>query len=213
MVTGLGAGKRSGERICEALSEFYTNVEDPITSSRAMDDPDMMRRVAEGSILFLHSMAMLAAEGTKPKSIHSFNAPLSYDQYRMPKTRLLARTVCKTARMHTPGLGIESADDLKRVLAYDASSAAELGAHLWGNLKHLGRIARFDAVEQAAAAVASGIHTELTYTSDDSYFSPTDEHYAHARRTGVAIHMFDGQHDELVLRPQEMLAQYLNRVN
>lgn len=198
-IGGFGNGAASAERVAEALTTYYDDA-DVFTFSKAMRKPDKVSKAVVGVDTFTHSAGMLALEHTYPTSITAFNAPLPTS-----KKHLIGKTLHKTARMHAPGVGIHSAEDVKSVALYDASATGELILHTVGNLRHLGRIAEFDAIASAAAANSIGISTELIYTDDDVYFQVPDHYRQLAERINVGLQMIPGEHDELALRPDQTL--------
>lgn len=198
-IGGFGNGKNSAENVAEALAGYYDDV-DPFTFSGAMDDRDTVRRAVRGADVVTHSAGLLAVVGTNPDRITAYGAPLP-----STKLKLVGKTVVKTVRMHTPGIGIHSLHDLPAINAYDLSATGELVAHPRGNLGRLGQIARFDAVEAAIAAERSGIPSHLVYTDGDEYFSLSAQHEAEAAAAGVGVIRIPGIHDELVIRPSATL--------
>jgi hypothetical protein len=198
-IGGFANGATSAEGVAKALTYYYDDV-DPFTFSSAMDRPDVIRRAVHGVDVFTHSAGMLAVVGFLPGRIEAFGAPLPRS-----KLGLVGRTVAKTARMHTPGVGIRSVEDIPAVTAYNLSATAELATHLKGNLGRLGQIARFSAVNIAIAAERSGIPTALTYTNGDEYFSLTAQGEAAATAIGIDVTRIPGIHDELVIRPAATL--------
>lgn len=198
-IGGFGNGKKSAEGVAEALSDYYDDV-DLFTFSWAMDRRDAVRRAVRGVDVYTHSAGMLAVVGASPNRIEAFGAPLPTS-----KPRLVGRTVVKTARMHTPGIGIHSLRDVPAVNNYNLSATAELMAHPIGNLGRLSQITRFSAVEASIAAQQSGIPSSLTYNDSDEYFTlvPGDE--ALATVAGVGVTRIPGIHDELVIRPTATL--------
>lgn len=198
-IGGFGNGKRSAEGVADGIAEasvgYYDDVY-PFTFSGAMDNPNIVRRATQNVDVFTHSAGMLALRGTSPRRIEAFSAPLP-----TTRGRLIRNTLLKTARMHTPGIGIRSAEDFRNVNVYNTSALAELLAHPKGNLGRLGQIACFNAVEIAIAAQQSDIPTHLTYTDGDEYFSLSDEDESRATHSGVKVKRITGIHDELVIRP------------
>ncbi len=204
-IGGFGNGKTSAERVGEALGAHYADV-DVFTFSEAMDKKSNdLRRASRGvTRLITHSAGLMAlTDEMSPSVVSAFNAPLPTS-----KTHLLFATIKKTARMHLnlidASLIGKPEGRVKPVLAYDRSAIAELAINPFENLKHLKHIAKFDAIGFAANA-GSDIAVELIYTSKDDYFMPDRKDVAWAAVTGVPLFMLEGQHDELVLRPNEMI--------
>lgn len=200
-IGGFGNGRGNAERVASALEPYYDEI-DEFTFSEAISEPGKVRRAVHGVDAITHSAGMLSLAGTSPSRIEAFGAPLP-----TTKLRLIGRTGLKTARMHIPGIGIQSTRDVLAVASYDGSSTAELIAHPVRNLGNLGEISRFDAVKAAIAALESDIPTSLNYTEGDEYFQLSEEREATAKTMGVGVTRIPGIHDELIIRPAETLQQ------
>jgi len=205
-VGGFGNGISSAERVGEALAGFYDEVDVFTFSQYARSSRDVYQAM-RGVDLVTHSAGALSL-GTvraRPESALLLNAPL-------PGSigRLLAKTVVKTVRMHTPGVGIHKPGDVGAVARYSASSVAELATHPVANLSNLRRISQFDAVGAAIAAEADHVPTRLVWTTGDAYFSPTEEDGHRAASGNVPLMVLPGEHDEVVLRPGQFLDHVLN---
>ena len=200
-IGGFGNGRSSAEQVASALQEYYDDV-DVFTFSEAISRPNTVARAVESVDTITHSAGMLALAGTVPERISAFGAPLP-----TAKALLVARTVLKTVRMHTPGIGIQRVQDITAIAGYDASAAGELVAHPGRNLGHLGQISRFDAVKAAVAArrSSSRIPTSLYYTKGDEYFQPSQAQLVAAEAGDVNVLSLPGIHDELIIRPAETL--------
>lgn len=201
-IGGFGNGRGSVERVAEALSGYYDDV-DAFTFSGAMSTPDIICKAVHNVRVVTHSAGMLAIVGTSPDRIDAFDPPLPSS-----RLKLLGRTGIKTVRMHTPGIGIRSAGDIAAVNGYDCSSTAELIAHPVRNLGSLNAISRFDAVDAAIAARVDGIDISLVYMDGDEYFQLSEEREAIANARHVTVVRLPGIHDELVIRPMETLSVY-----
>jgi hypothetical protein len=199
-IGGFGNGEGSAERVSEALTASYYDDVHPLTFSRAMEDQDEVHRAVEGVDVITHSAGLLAVVGANPRRIEAFGAPLPSS-----KIALVGKTIVKTVRMHTPGVGIRSVGDLSAVSAYDLSATEELFTHLRGNLGRLGQISRFNAVYTAREALRVGIASSLIYTNGDEYFSLSHQDEATAAAEGVNIVRIPGIVDELVIRPEATL--------
>jgi hypothetical protein len=199
-IGGFGNGKKSAESVADALTGYYDDVDEPFTFSDAMSNQDIVRKAVRGADVITHSAGLLAIVGTNPSKIEAFGPPLP-----TTKLGLIGRTVIKTARMHIPGIGIQSLRDIRAVNSYDLGAATELVTNPRGNLGRLGQVARFDAVETAVAAQQSDIPTSLIYTNGDEYFSLSAQCEAIATAAGVSVTRFSGIHDELIIRPAETL--------
>lgn len=202
-IGGFGNGWGSVERVGYVLKEYYTSVE-PFTFSLAMNHPDIIRDAVKGADVLTHSAGMVTLKDTRPASISSIGAPLPTSPFG-----LVFRTVLKTARMHIPGIGIRSTEDVSAVFAYDASAGAELARNLKDNLRHLGTIGCFNAVDAGIAAKSAGIDVSLGYNSGDEYFRLSVDEEQRAKAGGVDVVRMPGIHDELVIRPELALAMFL----
>jgi hypothetical protein len=208
-IGGFGNGKANGERVATALESRYDDVEDPFTFAYAMDNPDLVRRAVKGADVITHSAGMMALKGTNPECIGAIGAPLPLSSNKLlAGAKLVLKTGLKTARMHTPGIGIRSLEDVGAVAMYDASALAENAAHPRSNLGRLGQIAAFNAVDAAVAASDAGIKVLLGYNHGDEYFTLSPEEELRALKGGVSVTHMPGIHDELVLRPEQALADF-----
>jgi len=200
-IGGFINGKQLAEGVADALTVYYDAV-DAFTFSNAMDIPNTIRRAVQGVDVFTHSAGMLALAGTNPNRIAAFGPPL-------PTTplALVGRTVRKTVRMHTPGIGIQTRADVRAVGVYEAGAVAEVFAHPKGNFGRLGQVAAFNAVHAGIAAEQSGIPTSLVYFDGDEYFQLSAAQEAEAVGGGVHVQRIPGIHDELALRPEQTLRQ------
>ena len=205
-VGGFGNGRNSAERVGNALSRYF---EDPVpfTFSDFVKNPEKVQRAMKGVELVTHSAGALAIAkaSSNPNFAYLLNPPLSRSI-----VGLLGRTIIKTARMNTPGLGIHTFGDVPSVAGYSVSSLAELAAHPIANLGNLRRISQFNALDAAVAAKSEGIPIRLAWTQDDSYFKLGQPDLDRARENAVPIGMFEGEHDEVVLRPKAFLDQVFN---
>ena len=205
-VGGFGNGRNSAERVGNALSAKFEEV-DPFTFSDFVNHRREVQHAMQGVELVTHSAGALAIAhaNSKPSFAYLFNPPL-------PRTvgGLLLRTVIKTVRMNTPGQGIHHTGDVASVASYSASSVAEFAVHPVANLGNLRRISRFNAIDAAINAKSAGIPLNLAWTRSDGYFMPTPSDLDRARKNDIPVGMFQGEHDEVVLRPGAFLAQVFN---
>lgn len=202
-IGGFGNGRSCAEGVASALEDYYENVEEPFTFSEAIKDPEKIRKAVERASVVTHSAGLLAIRGTWPESIQAFNPPLPTS-----RSRLVIRTLAKTTHLHTPGRGIKRGSDIKAVAQFDASSVAELAVHPVANLGNLGKISKFNAVKELMDAQEAYIPSELIYTDDDDYFKLSWLSEMTAKSANVRVTRLPGEHDELILRPAQTLAQY-----
>lgn len=198
-IGGFGNGKLAAGRVAEALTKYYQDVE-PFTFSYAMDNPDIIRKAVEDVDVFTHSAGMLPVTDTSPRMLTSFGPPLP-----TPKGVLVVRTLAKTVRMHTPGVGLRSVADIPAIAAYDLSTTGEFVSNPCGNFGRLGEVACFNAIDTAIYAQHAGIPTKLMYTQGDEYYAPSVADVHRATMSGVDVVRGPGVHDELVIRPDQTL--------
>ncbi len=200
-IGGFGCGEWGAARVASALNVYYEQV-DTFTFYRAMNNPDRVRDAVQGVDVVTHSAGMIAIEGTSPRRIIAFGAPLPMQMHNFAK-----KTVHKRYRMHTQNAGILSPQDVPIVRKFETSSLAELASHPIGNLGQIRRISRFDAVDTAITAKQKNIPTSLVYTEGDEFFYLSERNETVASAAGVTIIRLPGVHDELILRPAETLRQ------
>lgn len=202
-VNGFGNGRSSTREVANALGNYYEGVE-AFRFSDLTSSPDTIRKAATNADLITHSAGALAL---KLESMDRINSALLLGP-PLPQrvSRLLYKTVVKTARMNTPGVGIKSVQDLKAVNTYSLSSVAELTANPIDNFGRLPEIARTDSVELARNIARERTPATLVWTDSDAYFQPTQSTLDIARANGImTITDLEGEHDEIVLRPEEFL--------
>lgn len=203
-IGGFGNGRMSADGVAEALTAggYYEDA-DAFTFAYTMDTAEVGHALT-GADVFTHSAGLLAINSAyEPNSITAFNAPLP-----MSKRRLIGQTVVKTAHMHMPGRGIKSAADIPAVTRYDISSVGELAFHPVANLREIGFISRANGIRYACRATFRGIPANLVYTEQDDYFQLSYEDKVVASRYHIPLTILPGEHDELVLRPDQTLANY-----
>lgn len=206
-IGGFGNGRRGAEGVSEALRTYFAFEDvDGFTFSDANKSPGVILKAVKGVEVFTQSAGMMALRGTAPEAIHAFSAPLPTG-----RARLLGRTIVKTVRMNTPGLGIRSMADSRAAMAYGASSGAELSVHPSANLRPFltGEISRLDSLQEGIQAKKSGIFTTLICMDNDAFFTLTEEGQQRAEQAGVEVIRMPGVHDELVLRPDATVRNYL----
>lgn len=207
-VNGFGNGSSSTERVGNALGDYYEDVE-AFRFSDLIHTPEQVRKASVGANVITHSAGALALRldsMDRMNSVLMFGPPLPQSI-----SRLLYRTVVKTVKMSTPGIGINSLDDLKAAGHYSASSVAELIANPIDNFARLPEIAKANAFEMADMVNEGDIPSALVWTRDDAYFQPSQSAVLSARLKGIGV-MDDlpGEHDEIVLRPHQVLPVILN---
>jgi hypothetical protein len=206
-IGGFGNGRYSAERVASSLETYYDEPV-PFTFSEYVRYPELVQRASMGADLLTHSAGALALNNYRvsPERAFIFNAPL-------PTTipRLVWGAVKKTARMHTPGLGLHGSVDVPEVVHYSSSAIANIAAHTVANFGKLQEISKFDAVDAANEAKWRGIKTQVIWTTNDSFYQPTLEDHNFLYEVGIPSIMLEGEHDELPLRPDALLAQILEK--
>lgn len=202
-IGGFGNGRASAEGVATALEKHFEDVAE-FTFSDYMNNPKDVHKAAWKAHLITHSAGALALADPRisPVRAELLNPPLVRG---VPS--LLARTVLKQARMATPGIGMHSLGDVGSVARYNVSSAAELVVHPLANLGNLRRISNFDSVHAAIHARREGIYSRLLWTEDDAYFKPAAHDIYALTSVGIRAGIVPGEHDEVVLRPQQFIDQ------
>lgn len=209
LVTGFGSGIRNAETIAEALSPGYFEEIDALTFSEALKNSDKVRKAAKGATAVTHSAGYMALMDSlhyrdRPKQVHALGAPLPSSAIG-----LVFRSIYKSGRMLTPGVGAYSMADIVSALRFHQSVVGEMAAHSPTNLGQLGKIAGFDAVKVSiVAAREQGVDISLGYNDGDAYFQLSAEEEGRAVAGGVAVHRLPGEHDEIILRPELAAATY-----
>jgi hypothetical protein len=200
-IGGIAMGNRGTAHVTSALEAYYGQRIEAFTLAHALRELDTVCKAVQGAHVITHSSGMLALQEAKPLTILAFDPPLP-----TPRLTLIMRSGLKTMRMHTPGIGLHAIKDIAAVSRHNNSATAELLAHPLGNFGHIGRISQFDAIEAAIAAQQQGIAVSLVYTHGDEYFHLSKKREAEAQASGVTIVRLPGVHDELILRPTELLS-------
>jgi hypothetical protein len=200
-VGGFGNGEKTAEKVLDALADYYEEV-DGFTFADAMQKTETIKRWATGADIVTHSAGRMAVIGAKPNYIHAFNASVP-----IPRARLLAKTVKKTAVMLA---SVRGKDDVNAVAAYSKDTLVEFSKHPIGNFMPFirGEISEFDGGYEARLGVAAGIPESHVSTDQDAYFDHDPFSLELLRRNGVHVVRLAGQHDELPLRPIETLDAY-----
>jgi len=206
-IGGFGNGQASADKVAKALTSSHFEDADALTFSKAYSHPEVVERIARGIVVVTHSAGMMAVRMAQPEKLHAFNPPL-------PTTRrqYVARTLRKSNNMHKRGRGIQTEEDIAALRQYERSSAGEFLAHPLGNLGPFlkGEISRFDAVDAAVKKQQSGVPTTLGYTDRDDYFNLPRHDELYLEDANVAVARLSGEHDELVLRPSQLLSAYFH---
>jgi hypothetical protein len=203
-IGGFGSGKKSAEKVGDALGRYYEDVA-PFTLAEYVQSPEKVLRAAKGATLMSHSAGALTLSKAESIEAYLLNPPL-------PRHigGLVLRSLVKTGYMFMPGLGLRSMQDLRAARAFSTDSGIEMIAHPVSNFSQLPAISRYDAVNAAINAKGRGMATNLIWTNHDLYFSPSDIDQAKASANGIPVTILEGQHDEVLLRPEAFLDQVFN---
>lgn len=202
---GFGSSKPQMERVALALSTYYDEDVAGISFRHAMNDRSKAERLARGADLFTHSAGMLAVKDTAPHTITSIAPPLP-----TPEGLLIAHAA-------TSGIELAAEQAARRVLLQHPDRAIdecigelgrELSLHMYGNLKHIGRIALFNAIESGIAAKEVGIPTRLGFMKSDKLFIPNATQVTQAQRAHVPIVMLTGGHEQMLSHPYDTITEY-----
>jgi len=197
------SGRSPRDAMCDALLETF-NVDDldAFTFAEAMKHPDEVRRALVGALAVTHSAGVLALRGTAPTEAHIFNPPFP----RSPWALASRLTWLKTRGMFTRGYREYGAAGLGAAARFSGASVAELALHPVGNFSHLPEIAKTDGFEEATALLHGDIPAVTIHTDHDEYFPlPPDKANV---PSGLKVRELHGEHDEIILRPYDLLRQY-----
>lgn len=202
-IGGFSGGRKSAERVQEALGTYYEDVE-AYTFAEAMNRLAEVKKASKKKPVITHSAGLLALEGASPSEVVAFGAPL-------PRGRiaLLGASARKQAQMH---IDARSMPNLVRAIRFDIESGIELavptrdrGRTHWKHFLN-GSISRFDAIEAGRELQHEGCEVSLTYGTRDLFFNPSVEQEREAVSAGVDItRAWDDVHDALVLNPAIVL--------
>jgi hypothetical protein len=208
-VGGFGSGRSSTERVANTLGNYYEGVE-AFRFSDLQARPDDIRRASADADIVAHSAGALALKLDSMEQVD--NALLLGPPLPQRVSRLLYRTVVKTARMNMPGKGIQKLSDVLSVTDYSASTIAEVVMNPIDNLGRLKEIAATNTVDIAAMTRENHIPTTVVWTPGDAYFKPTGfELYQMRLNNAHVVTDIDGEHDEVILRPEQFLSQVYER--
>lgn len=209
-IGGFGNGQKTADKVGEAFSKYYEEVE-PYTFSFANQHRyEIARRVKGAELATISSGAIPPTEAhARPDHFRVFSGLLPDT-----RTHLFVMTGVKTWRMHRMGQGIHNEEDKSAVRSYELDSLKEFAKHPTRNFGPFlsGKIPHFNTVSRAFEARDSGIPVSLTYHDDDVYFDLSEGNEGILRNAGVEVVRMPGEHDELVLRPEQTLATYFASV-
>lgn len=207
-VGGFGGGDKSAERVANGLERRYGYEEiDTFNFSELYTNPERIRKATTERVHFIsHSAGATALDLVLLGSLESallIGAPI-----RQSVPSLLAKTLTKTGRMNTPGIGIHNLRDAKAVMGYSEDTLEEFAKHPIGNFAQLGKVAHSSVINLTARTYNHGTPTTAVYTAGDAYFKPTPITIAHLEANDVrTITGVPGEHDEVILHPDAFLSQ------
>jgi len=207
-ISGYGIGMANANNVADVLRERYDEVE-PFTFAYAMKNPEVINDITEGVDLFTHSAAMMAVLGASPNNLHAFDAPLPTG-----RGMLAGHVLAELFTEHMPikgGLNLKSAPN---ILLSDWNSAKEIIGHPFTHLKPYANesISQFNAIDEAIIMQKNDINVILPYTGGDKLFIPTPEQEHTAKMNKVRILHLAGRHNEIILRPQQCLEEYFEKI-
>jgi len=198
-IGGFGSSREMLEPVGLALERHFEEV-DVRSLREAEEDPDEVRRAAEGVDVFAHSGGIGPTANTRPSALHGLGVALP-----TAVPLLLSRTVAKQARMH--------GEDHGAAFRFERQSAAEILGHPAFHMRELFRVARMDGLNIAGHHTKMGTPATLAFFGADAYFTPSEHDRRWAEGWKVDLLSLPGQHDEPLLRPQETIDGYLAAAN
>lgn len=202
-IGGFAGSKRQARYTADALAEYYGQDRREVVSlsfAEAMDDRMRTHELVKGKGVLTHSAGTLSVEGAEFRELTSVAPPLP-----TPRMKLIARAGIKSFQM-TRG-ALHDSGRFHRVMDLNNGQAGELLSHPYGNLRHLNAIAVHDCVEVASSGHRLGTRVRLGFMSEDAFgYTPSSEEVAGLNRQGIPAATIDGVHDEIIIYPQETIA-------
>jgi hypothetical protein len=206
-ISGFCNGHKTSDRVGKSLETYYDHVS-IFTFSEMLNRLSDIESKLEHYDLITHSAGALVIDklSVSPNKIIMLNPPLPSSI-----VRLILQGFRKTARLHIPGKGLHNLDELSTMSRFGRNSLAEFAIHPIANWGQLKNISTFNAVESALSRKQAGIAVNITWTSEDSFFKPSDADLAFASDNKIPVKIVDGEHDELIIRPVSFLKNALIR--
>jgi len=201
IVGGFASGKKQVEKIANSLAVYHDDDFEGISFREAMVDRDRLDHLTRGARVVTHSAGMVAMCDMRPRSIDAMAPPVP-----VWAPLLAAKAITSTAELAAESLIPWQEDD--EVDGCLRNGTEELCMHLRGNMRWLGRIAAFDALNQAVAAHQAGIEIGLAFMSGDLLFRPSERRIAQVRRQGMYVVRVAGGHEEFIRHPKRVYSAY-----
>lgn len=203
-VGSIGNGRTSAEKVATSLEVYYDDV-DFFTFSEAIKDQDTVNRASAGVDLVTHGAGALLLDSPEadPNIAVLLCPPL-------PTTarELVASMVKKTLLM-----GIDGANGLESMIEYSASSAFEVAVSPLANISNIARVARFNSADAAYSALLRGVDSYLFWTENDQCYGRAAADVLPLLSRRLPARILPGEHDEVVLRPDQFLPQVFRVVD
>lgn len=201
LVGGFASGPRQMEKVAHALAVHYDEDVEAVSFREAMTDSKRVARMTRQADVITHSAGMLAIKGTSPESILAVAPPVPVWAPFLA-ARAMASTTELALHSIVPLCPPDEVDSCIR------DGTAELVLHLEGNLRWLGKIAFFDALQAAKAAQEAGISTGLALMSHDRLFQSNPRKVRAIREAGVNVVIVPGAHEDFIKQPHRVLDIY-----
>lgn len=205
-VGGAGSTDYSVEKVAGELSPAYYEEVDAFPLRYALTNPDVIARCAVGADAYSHSAGAIALFGIHPREEHAFAAPVP-----MSRAELLIRGYLNVLRLHVPGVGHKSSEEMLHLLGYDVHAALELIGHPDFSKKLLRVAARFDVVRLAIGAKQNGVQeAAIGVMTADAYFTLGRTARVTCANCGVRVVDVEGEHDRMSIDPKGTLEEYFD---
>lgn len=208
-VGGILEREGSLDRLAEATCKTF-NVEqgESILFRKAMGNEERLRELCEDAFLVTHSAGILAVHAAL-RTANANEMPNRYLALNGPEPtgipELAVRGVIKTGkhigRILTGPLREEQLGTL-------ADGVYEFGLHFLGNFRHLPDISKFSTTDSAIELHDRGLaDSTVGIASKDDYWLPPRYNRARMEAAGVKVRVYDGRHDDPLIRPNKVLAK------
>lgn len=203
-IGGFAGSKQQARRTADALAEYHERDRSDVEAfsfADAMEQLDYVRDAIEEKRIFTHSAGMLVVENTGIQELTAIAPPLP--AYRLS---LIGRAGVKSVQLALSTRG--DGDRRLRVGQFYRQQTKEILEHPAANLRHLGAIASHDAMESATFLDGGGVSVRLGFMTNDAFkFAPSRDEVIQARMQGIGVSFLSGEHDELILYPQEVIGE------
>jgi len=201
LVGGFASGPRQMEKVAQSIAVHYDEDVEAISFREAMTDTARLERMTRQADVITHSAGMIALKDMNPESITAIAPPVPV---WAPLLALRAIASTTELALHSAIPGCEP-DEVSGCIR---DGAAELLLHLEGNMRWMGLIALFDALEASRAAQEAGIITGLAFMRNDKLFQVHSRKIEVTRRAGVNAVIISGAHEDFIKTPRRILHDY-----